>query len=101
MYSSIRQLNAVKRSHPALQDGWQEEKWVNDSFYAFQRSKNGDEAVVCINNGWGPQSVDVPNLSNLPNGTVLHNSMGGDSVTVNNGAIPCNMAAKEVKIFTK
>jgi glycosidase len=101
LYSYIRQLNAAKRAHPALQDGWQEEKWVNDSFYAFQRSKNGDEAVVCINNSWGPQSVNVPNLSNLPNGTVLHNSMGGDSVTVNNGAIPCNMAAKEVKIFTK
>ncbi len=101
LYSYIRQLNSAKRAHPALQDGWQEEKWVNDSFYAFQRSKNGDEAVVCINNGWGPQSVNVPNLSNLPNGTVLHNSMGGDSVTVNNGAIPCNMAAKEVKIFTK
>jgi alpha-amylase len=101
LYSYISQLNAAKRAHPALQDGWQEEKWVNDSFYAFQRSKNGDEAVVCINNGWGPQSVNVPNLSNLPNGTVLHNNMGGDSVTVNNGAIPCNMAAKEVKIFTK
>ena len=101
LYSYIRQLNAAKRAHPALQDGWQEEKWVNDSFYAFQRSKNGDEAVVCINNGWGPQSVNVPNLSNLPNGTVLNNSMGGDSVTVNNGTIPCNMAAKEVKIFTR
>jgi len=43
----------------------------------------------------------VPNLSNLPNGTALHNRMGSDSVTVNNGAIPCNMAAKEVKIFTR
>jgi len=101
LYSYIRQLNAAKRAHPALQDGWQEEKWVNNSFYAFQRSKNGDEVVVCINNGWGPQSVNVPNLSNLPNGTLLRNSMGSDSVTVNNGAIPCNMAAKEVKIFTR
>ena len=101
LYSYIQQLNAAKRAHPALQDGWQEEKWVNDSFYAFQRSKNGDEAVVCINNGWGPQNINVPNLSNLPNGTVLHNRMGSDSVTVNNGAIPCNMTAKEVKIFTR
>jgi len=32
---------------------------------------------------------------------VLHNRMGSDSVTVNNGAIPCNMTAKEVKIFTR
>ncbi len=101
LYSYIQQLNAAKRAHPALQDGWQEEKWVNDSFYAFQRSKSGDEAVVCINNGWWPQSINVPNLRNLPNGTVLRNRIGSDSVTVNNGAMPCNMAAKEVKIFTK
>src|SRR5215468_1300047 len=101
LYSYIQQLNAAKRAHPALQDGWQEEKWVNDSFNAFQRSKNGDEVVVCINNSWGPQSVNVPNLSNLPNGTALYNRMGSDQVTANNGAIPCNMAAKEVKIFTK
>jgi alpha-amylase len=101
LYSYIQRLNAVKRAHPALQDGWQEEKWVNDSFYAFQRSKNGDEVVVCINNGWGPQSVNVPNLSNLPNGSTLHNRMGSDSVTVSNGVIPCNMSAKEVKIYTR
>ena len=101
LYLYIQQLNAAKRSHPALQDGWQEEKWVTDSFYAFQRSKNGDEAVVCINNGWGSQSINVPNLSNLSNGTVLRNNLGGDSVTVNNGTVTCNMAAKEVKIFTR
>lgn len=101
LYTYIKQLNAVKRAHPALQDGTQAEKWVSDSFYAFQRSKTGSEAVVCINNSWGSQTVNVPNLSNLPNGTVLTNRMGTGTVTVNNGAIPCSMAAKEVKIFTR
>jgi alpha-amylase len=101
LYNYIKQLNAIKRAHPALQDGGQQEKYVTDSFYAFQRSSGSDEVVVCINNSWGNQTINVPNLSNLPNGTVLSNRLGGGTVTVNNGTIACNMGSKEVKIFTR
>jgi glycosidase len=101
LYNYIKQLNAIKRAHPALQDGGQQEKYVTDSFYAFQRSSGSDEVVVCINNSWGNQTVNVPNVSNLSNGTVLTNRLGSGTVTVNNSAVACNMGAKEVKIFTK
>ncbi|BCU81340.1 hypothetical protein JIR001_11230 [Polycladomyces abyssicola] len=101
LYQYIAKLNSIRNAHPALQDGWQEEKWVDDTFYAFQRSKNGDEVVVMINNSWNNQTRTIPNLSNLPNGTVLYNRMGTDTATVNNGAITATLGPKEVKIFTK
>lgn len=101
LYQYVKKLNSAKRAHPALQDGAQYERYVTDTFYAFQRSKGSDQAVVCINNSWGNQTINVPGLTNLPNGTVLRNRMGNDTVTVNNGTIPCSMSEKEVKIFTK
>ncbi|MBN2910103.1 alpha amylase [Polycladomyces sp. WAk] len=101
LYKYIAKLNSIRNAHPALQDGSQEEKWVDDTFYAFQRSKNGDEVVVMINNSWNSQTRTIPNLSNLPDGTVLYNRMGTDTATVNNGAITSTLGPKEVKIFTK
>jgi hypothetical protein len=54
-----------------------------------------------INNSWISQTRTIPNLSNLPNGTVLYNRMGTDTATINNGAITSTLGPKEVKIFTK
>ncbi len=101
LYTYIQKLNSIKRGHRALQDGSQQEKYVTSSFYAFQRSYSGDEAVVCINNSWGNQTINIPNLANLPNGTVLTDRMNGGTVTVNNATIPCSMTAKQVRIYTK
>lgn len=101
LYNYIAKLNYVRNYHPALRKGNQAEKWVDDTFYSFQRSYNGDEVVVMINNSWSDQTRTIPNLSNLPNGTVLKNGMGTDTVTVNNGSITATLGPKEVKIFTK
>ncbi len=101
LYQYIAKLNYVRNNHPALQNGSQKEKWVDDSFYSFQRSKNGDEAIVLINNSWSSQTRTIGNFDNLSNGTRLTNQLSNDSVQINNGSITVTLAPKEVKIFTK
>lgn len=101
LYRYVAKLNAVRNSHPALQNGSQQEKWVDDVFYSFQRSKDGDEVVVMINNSWNSQTRTIPNLSNLPDGTTMYNRMGSDRETVSGGKITSTLGPKEVKIFTK
>lgn len=101
LYKYIAKLNSIRNSHPALQNGTQKEKWVDNNFYGFQRSNSGDEAVVLINNSWDSQTRTIPNLDNFSNGAVLRNQMGTDSVTVNSGSITITLAPKEVKILTK
>ncbi|WDZ63274.1 family 14 glycosylhydrolase [Paenibacillus polymyxa] len=101
LYQYIAKLNRVRNSHPALQNGSQKEKWVDDSFYSFQRSKNGDEAIVLINNSWSSQTRTIGNFDNLSNGTRLTNQLSNDSIQINNGSITVTLAPKEVKVFTK
>lgn len=101
LYQYIAKLNSVRNNHPALQNGSQKEKWVDDSFYSFQRSKNGDEAIVFINNSWNSQTRTIGNFDNLSNGTRLTNQLSNDSVQINNGSITVTLAPKEVKVFTK
>ncbi|MCJ1222726.1 alpha-amylase, partial [Paenibacillus polymyxa] len=101
LYQYIAKLNSVRNNHPALQNGSQREKWVDDSFYSFQRSKNGDEAIVFINNSWNSQTRTIGNFDNLSNGTRLTNQLSNDSVQINNGSITVTLAPKEVKVFTK
>ncbi|SMO82521.1 Glycosidase [Melghirimyces algeriensis] len=101
LYGYIAKLNHIRNNHPALKNGSQQEKWVDDGFYAFQRSKNGDEVVVLINNTWSNQTRTIPNLDNLPDETKLYNRMGSDHVIVRNGGIKATLKAKEVKIYTK
>ncbi|WP_025683856.1 family 14 glycosylhydrolase [Paenibacillus maysiensis] len=101
LYQYIAKLNRVRNSHPALQNGSQKEKWADDSFYSFQRSKNGDEAIVLINNSWNSQTRTIGNFDNLSNGTRLTNQLSNDSIQINNGSITVTLAPKEVKVFTK
>ncbi|MBE0336203.1 family 14 glycosylhydrolase [Paenibacillus sp. 23TSA30-6] len=101
LYQYIAKLNRVRNSHPALQNGSQKEKWADDSFYSFQRSKNGDEAIVLINNSWNSQTRTISNFDNLSNGTRLTNQLSNDSIQINNGSITVTLAPKEIKIFTK
>ena len=101
LYKYIAKVNAIRNSHPALQNGSQKEKWVDNTFYAYQRSSGTDEVVVLINNSWGNETRTIPNLDNFGNGTILKNQMGTDSVTVNGGSINVTLGPKEVKILTK
>ncbi|OYD09905.1 alpha amylase [Paludifilum halophilum] len=101
LYQYIAKLNEIRNHHPALQSGSQREKWVDDVFYAFQRSKGGDEVVVMINNAWSEQTRTIPHLDNLSDGEVLTDRMSGDRVTVTDGGITATLTPKEVKIFTR
>ncbi|MFB9327686.1 family 14 glycosylhydrolase [Paenibacillus aurantiacus] len=101
LYKYIAKLNGVRNGHPALQNGTQKEKAADSAFYAFQRSKEGDEAVVLINNSWSSQTKTIGNLENLASGTQLRNQLGSDTLTVNNGSITATLGPKEIKVFTK
>ncbi|MCR2803817.1 family 14 glycosylhydrolase [Paenibacillus soyae] len=101
LYRHIAKLNGIRNAHPALQNGTQKEKWSDSAFYAFQRSKEGDEVIVLINNSWSNQTRAIGNLDNLANGTQLRNQMGSDAVTVSGGSIQVTLGPKEVKILTK
>ncbi|MEW9711370.1 family 14 glycosylhydrolase, partial [Paenibacillus sp. SI92] len=101
LYKYIAKVNAVRNSHPALQNGTQKEKWVDNNFYSFQRSKDGDEAIVLINNSWNSETRTISGYENFSNGTSLTNQLGSDTVQINGGSITVTLAPKEVKIFTK
>ncbi|THF82266.1 hypothetical protein E6C55_07345 [Cohnella fermenti] len=101
LYKYIAAVNAVRNKHAALQNGTQKEKWVDTYVYGFQRSKDGDEAVVLINNAWTSQTRTIPNLDNMSGVGTLYNQLGTDSYSVSNGSITVTLAPKEVKILTK
>ncbi|MEW9702947.1 carbohydrate binding domain-containing protein, partial [Paenibacillus sp. SI8] len=101
LYKYIAKVNAVRNSHPALQNGTQKEKWVDNNFYSFQRSKDGDEAIVLINNSWNSETRTIGGYENFSNGTSLTNQLGSDTVQINGGSITVTLEPKEVKIFTK
>ncbi|USB32576.1 family 14 glycosylhydrolase [Paenibacillus sp. YPG26] len=101
LYKYIAKLNAVRNSHPALQNGSQKEKLADGAFYSYQRSKDGDEVVVIINNSWNTATRTVSGIENLANGTSLKNQLGTDSVQVNNGSVNITLGPKEVKILAK
>ncbi len=101
LYKYIAKLNAVRNTHPALQNGSQKEKWSDNTVYGFQRTSGSDDVVVLINNSWNSETRTIPNLDNFGNGTALKNQLGTDSVTVNGGSITITLAPKEVKILTK
>lgn len=101
LYQYIAKLNYIRNAHPALQNGSQEEKWVDDNFYCFERTNDTDVAVVMINNSWDSQTRTIPNLDGLSEGAKLTNRLGTDQVTVNNRSVTVTLGPKEVKIFTK
>jgi alpha-amylase len=101
LYKYIAKINAVRNTHPALQNGTQKEKWADNAFYSFQRSKNGDEAIVMINNSWKSETRSIGNFENFSNGTMLKNQLGTDTIQINNATVTVTLAAMEVKIFTK
>lgn len=101
LYKHVARLNAIRRAHPALQNGTQTEKYADDTFYGFQRSNEGDEVVVLINNAWVSESRSIEGLERFADGTKLYNQLGEDAVEVANGSITAILGPKEVKIFTK
>ncbi|WP_068617689.1 family 14 glycosylhydrolase [Paenibacillus tuaregi] len=101
LYKYIAKISAVRSSHPALQNGSQKEKLADGSFYGYQRSKDGDEVVVVINNSWNTATRTVSNIENISNGSTLKNQLGTDTVQIHNGSVNVTLGPKEVKILAK
>ncbi|MET9667211.1 pullulanase-type alpha-1,6-glucosidase [Streptomyces sp. NPDC006475] len=61
LYRSIAALSRLTRSHPALRDGVQQQRYAEGSVYAFSRTdtRRKAEYLVAVNNGTAPKTVEV------------------------------------------
>jgi alpha-amylase len=64
LYQRIRQLAALSKSHPALRDGAQQDRYSSDAagIYAFSRLQRGQqrEYVVALNNSESEETAAIP-----------------------------------------
>ncbi|HYF64957.1 MAG TPA: alpha-amylase family glycosyl hydrolase [Herpetosiphonaceae bacterium] len=100
-YAWLAKLNALRKAHPSLIRGSTADRYLDSDGWAFQRTSGDDTAVVCVNNVWRPYQFSAGELAGLPDGTVLTDALGGGSVTVEGGAIPCDLADKQVAVYVK
>ncbi|MEV6784565.1 pullulanase-type alpha-1,6-glucosidase [Streptomyces sp. NPDC051098] len=61
LYRSIAALSRLIRTHPALRDGVQQQRYAEGSVYAFSRTdpRQRAEYLVAVNNGTAPKTVEV------------------------------------------
>jgi neopullulanase len=87
-----KQLGAAREELVALRRGDRKTLWIDDDHYVFARTTTAkDVAIVVLNrdfNATWTQAVPVPSYVPLPDGTVLHDRLGGPSVTVTGQTIP-------------
>ncbi|MFD3163035.1 alpha-amylase family glycosyl hydrolase [Herpetosiphon sp. NSE202] len=101
LYQWISQLNQLRQAHPALQRGSLESRSKADDGWAFQRTAGNDTVVVCINNTWKPLEVAVTGLTEIADGEVLTDALGGGELSVKGGAMNCALQPKQVMIYTR
>jgi glycosidase len=92
-----KKLGAARAELTALQRGDRKTLWIDDDHYVFARTTAAkDVAIVVLNRNFAAtwtQAVPVPSYVPLADGTVLHDRLGGPSVTVVNGTIPIAQGA--------
>ena len=80
MYKTIAELANVRDSHPALKDGAQIQRYVEDGpgVYAFSRVDEDEkvEYLVAVNNATSEQAVTVPTLTSDASFTGVYGSTG-------------------------
>ncbi|MFD3517027.1 pullulanase-type alpha-1,6-glucosidase [Streptomyces sp. NPDC058657] len=78
LYRSIAELSRLTKAHPALRDGVQEERYAEDSVYAFSRTdaRRRTEYVVAANNAAEPRTVEIPTASADMNFRALYGTSG-------------------------
>ncbi|MEU0393624.1 pullulanase-type alpha-1,6-glucosidase [Streptomyces sp. NPDC006208] len=86
LYRQIAELSKLTKTHPALRDGIQTERYAADGqgVYAYSRTdaKSKTEYVVAVNNATEPKTVEVPTGSAAMNFRTLY----GGSATVTSGS---------------
>lgn len=95
LYTYVAKLNAARNANPAIQNGAQSQKFVDSTFYAFEREKGVDNAVIALNNCWCTRTVTIPNLDNLANGQVLVDALSGASYTVSNNSVSVTLTSHQ------
>ncbi|MFD4141241.1 pullulanase-type alpha-1,6-glucosidase [Streptomyces sp. NPDC058572] len=86
LYRQIAELSALTKTHPALRDGIQTERYAADGqgVYAYSRidAKPKTEYVVAVNNATEPKTVEIPTGSAAMDFRTLY----GGSATVTSGS---------------
>lgn len=85
LYRAVAGLSKLTKSHPALRDGVQTERYADGSVYAFSRTdaRQRQEYVVAVNNAATAKTVKVPTGSAGATFRVLY---GGTPGAVRSGA---------------
>ncbi|MDG4858361.1 pullulanase-type alpha-1,6-glucosidase, partial [Streptomyces sp. T-3] len=78
LYRQIADLAKLRKAHPALADGIQDERYAKDSVYAFSRTdaKAKTEYVVAANNADEARTVEIPTGSAGMNFRTLYGGSG-------------------------
>jgi len=94
-------LTSIRNGSSALSEGRFLEMWQDEKVFAFDRWHQDQEAVVVLSNSSAAESREIPlrSESGIPDGTVLRNALGEDTVVVQNGKIKIDLNPREPKIF--
>ncbi|WP_245769325.1 pullulanase-type alpha-1,6-glucosidase [Streptomyces indicus] len=78
LYRQLAELAKLRKAHPALADGVQQERYAEGSVYAFSRTeaKSRTEYVVAVNNAAEPRKVKIPTGSAGMNYRTLYGGSG-------------------------
>lgn len=79
VYEHVRKLAALRKQTPALRRGVQTLLVADEQVLVYARKDGASVALVAINNGKDPASVDVPVDGTLANGVQLRDRLGDGS----------------------
>lgn len=100
LYSYVSKLNYARNLNPAVENGGQYEKWVDDTFYAYERQESWNNVVVAINNCWCSRTVSIPNLYGFSNGQTLHDELTGNGYKIYNNTLNITLPSHQAVILT-
>jgi glycosidase len=83
--ATVRQLLALRRTHPVLRRGAFEVAYAEDRVFAFYRVLGGERALVVLNNTRVPRELALP--VSFSEGTQLVEALSCRTYTVKNGCI--------------
>jgi alpha-amylase len=95
LYNYVAKLNYARNLNAALQNGAQYEKWVDDSFYAFERENGGSNVLVALNNCWCTRTVTIPNLDNFASSQTLHDELTGTAYQLQGNSITLTLPSHQ------
>ncbi len=99
LYNYVAALNYVRNISPALQNGTQAEKWVDTTFYAFERANGSNRVLVALNNCFCTRSVTIPNLGFTADQTV-HDLLTGTTYQLQGTSIALTLNSHQAVLLS-